>query len=249
MPESLSILIPFKAWLFVAAAAALAILPFLANAATRLATAAASIAGVGRRPSGGGVFRLLVHAAADLPARGSGVHRPLVFCRRRRSRHRSQLVARPRRHAVTAIATVGLAGTTGDGRAAPRTGDFATIDDPRYPAGYLTWLVITPGVYVVGVAALLLYSKLGGQSDEHPILKLTQTPAISPAAHVGMFLLLLAEASLPPPSARNCFSRNPAAVVGRASVGRRYVPLAGGDCRRRVASAHRSILVQSARAG
>jgi membrane protease YdiL (CAAX protease family) len=49
------------------------------------------------------------------------------------------------------------------------------------------------------MAALLLYSKLGGQSDEHPILKLTQTPAISPAAHAGMFLLLLAEALIAAP--------------------------------------------------
>jgi membrane protease YdiL (CAAX protease family) len=60
---------------------------------------------------------------------------------------------------------------------------------------YLSWLVITPVVYVVALAALWLYSVMGGQAEQHPLLRVFETTPV-PA---GAVLLLLSEAVIAAP--------------------------------------------------
>jgi membrane protease YdiL (CAAX protease family) len=86
-------------------------------------------------------------------------------------------------------------------------GLLATVDPPSPPTltkrttvrdiriGYLTWLLITPVVYLVGWVALIVNSWVGGHSEQHPLLKLFE-PGTAPP---GVLLLLLAEAVIAAP--------------------------------------------------
>jgi len=61
--------------------------------------------------------------------------------------------------------------------------------------GYMTWVIITPVVYLVGWVALIVNAWVGGQSEQHPLLKLFEPGSVAP----GVLLLLLAEAVIAAP--------------------------------------------------
>jgi membrane protease YdiL (CAAX protease family) len=61
--------------------------------------------------------------------------------------------------------------------------------------GYLIWLIITPVVYLVGWLALIVNAWVGGQPEQHPLLKLFEPSGVAP----GVLLLLLAEAVVAAP--------------------------------------------------
>jgi membrane protease YdiL (CAAX protease family) len=86
-------------------------------------------------------------------------------------------------------------------------GLLATVEPPPPPmlttrntardirTGYMTWVIITPVVYFVGWVALIVNAWVGGQSEQHPLLKLFEPGSVAP----GVLLLLLAEAVIAAP--------------------------------------------------
>jgi membrane protease YdiL (CAAX protease family) len=195
MPESLSLLIPLKAWFFVAAAAALAIVPFWRvrprgwppQRRRLLAWSGAHVAAAFF------VFwfmPLVIYPFVDPDVLGRWFFRgdidPAIV------RNLSFAVAGTLSLPLQLLAWRGLLATV-EPHPVPVITPRSTIRDVR--VGYLTWLVITPGVYAVGVLALWLYSRVGGKADVHPMLKLTE----STSATAGVFLLVMAEALIAAP--------------------------------------------------
>jgi membrane protease YdiL (CAAX protease family) len=62
-------------------------------------------------------------------------------------------------------------------------------------AGYATWLVITPVVYGIGMLTLLVQWWIGGQAEQHPLLKMFDSGPVP----TGVILLLVAEAVIAAP--------------------------------------------------
>jgi len=61
--------------------------------------------------------------------------------------------------------------------------------------GYFVWLLLTPGIYLIHWASLWVHAKMGGQPDEHPLLRMIESGAM-PA---GVMLLLTVEVVLAAP--------------------------------------------------
>lgn len=61
--------------------------------------------------------------------------------------------------------------------------------------GYLTWLVFTPWVYVVYFIALVLYARVYGKPNDHPLL----APFLSSPVPAGVVILLVTEAVIAAP--------------------------------------------------
>jgi membrane protease YdiL (CAAX protease family) len=199
MPENLSILPPIKAWLVVAVAAAVFLAPFWRVRPRGWPPQRRRLLGWGGAHVAAAFvvlwfMPLVIYPFVDPEVLGRWFFRgdadPAIV------RNLSLALAGTLALPLQLLAWRGLLATV-DAHPVPAITPRATLREVR--VGYLTWLVVTPVVYIVGLAALLVYSKLGGQSDEHPILKLTQAPVVSPAAHAGLLLLVLAEALIAAP--------------------------------------------------
>jgi membrane protease YdiL (CAAX protease family) len=75
----------------------------------------------------------------------------------------------------------------------PAISPHPTVRDLR--AGFLTWLVVTPAVYGVGLVTLMVYARLGGHADQHPIMKAMEGGPVP----TGVLLLILAETVIAAP--------------------------------------------------
>src|SRR5262249_54095768 len=163
--ESLSLLIPLKAWLFVAAAAALAIVPFWRVRPRGWPPQRRRLLAWGGVHVAAAFFvfwfmPLLIYPFVDPDVLGHWFFRGDVeppF-----ARTSSLAVARTVSLPLQLLAGRGLLATV-EPHPVPVITPRSTIRDVR--VGYLTWLVVTPGVYIVGILALWFYSRVGGQAD------------------------------------------------------------------------------------
>ena len=168
----------------------------LASAAARLAPAAPSIAVVGRRATSRRHFSCFGSCRCSFTHSSIRTFWAVGFfgatSTQPSSRNLSFAVAGTLSLPLQLLAWRGLLATV-EPHPVPVITPRSTIRDVR--AGYLTWFVVTPGVYVVGVLALWLYSRVGGKADVHPMVKLTE----STTATAGVFLLVMAEALIAAP--------------------------------------------------
>jgi membrane protease YdiL (CAAX protease family) len=79
---------------------------------------------------------------------------------------------------------------------------------PRHTArevrvGYMTWLVVAPAVYLIGLGTFVIHAWLGGQSEPHPLLNMFESGPLPS----GVVILLFTQAVIAAPVAEELLFR------------------------------------------